>query len=133
MPHHMMKPSALELIKRGRKDFADVERYSADPKAFLDLLDSLGVERAGLINYVAPTITKQFCCRHPPMAGDDRIVMIDQNRIGKTEGADARSNLVNLMLGMLSCITGVGLLDVESLTSNRIHFIRHSIDPHAVR
>src|SRR5207253_10006976 len=43
-------------IKHGRKDFADVQRYSADPRAFLALLDTLGVERAGLINYVAPNI-----------------------------------------------------------------------------
>ncbi len=56
MPYHMVKASALELIKHGRKDYADVEKYSADPKAFLAFLDTLGVERAGLINYVAPTI-----------------------------------------------------------------------------
>ncbi len=52
----MVKPSALDLIKHGRKDYADVERYSADPRAFLAFLDILGVERAGLINYVAPKI-----------------------------------------------------------------------------
>ncbi|PYU66512.1 MAG: hypothetical protein DMG49_22005, partial [Acidobacteria bacterium] len=56
MPYHMVKPSALDLIKHGRKDYAEVERYSADPKAFLSFLDTLGVERAGLINYVAPKI-----------------------------------------------------------------------------
>src|ERR1700680_444321 len=56
MPFHMMKPHALDLIKRGRKDYADVERYCTDPKAFLALLDELGIERAGLINYVAPDI-----------------------------------------------------------------------------
>src|SRR6202140_482945 len=56
MPYHMVKPSALDLIKHGRKDYADVERYSADPKAFLAFLDTLGVERAGLINYVAPKV-----------------------------------------------------------------------------
>ena len=56
MPYHMMKPDALALIKRGRKDYADVERYSAQPKEFLALLDRLGIERAGLINYVAPQI-----------------------------------------------------------------------------
>jgi len=43
MPYHMMKPSAHELMKRGRKDYADVERYCADPKAFLAFLDKLGV------------------------------------------------------------------------------------------
>ena len=55
-PLHMFKPQALELVKRGRRDFADVERYSADPKAFLQFLDTLGVERAGLINYVSPEV-----------------------------------------------------------------------------
>ena len=56
MPYSMVKPSALALIKQGRKDYADVERYTADPKAFLVHLDNLGIERAGLINYVAPQI-----------------------------------------------------------------------------
>ena len=56
MPYHMMKPAAMELMKRGRKDYADVMRYCGDPKAFLGLLDSLEIERAGLINYVAPKI-----------------------------------------------------------------------------
>jgi hypothetical protein len=55
-PLHMFKPAALELIKRGRKDYADVERYSRDPAEFLKFLDSLGIERAGLINYVSPDV-----------------------------------------------------------------------------
>jgi predicted TIM-barrel fold metal-dependent hydrolase len=56
MPLHMLKPGALALIKKGRKDYAAVERYSSDPKAFLELLDQLRIERAGLINYVSPDI-----------------------------------------------------------------------------
>lgn len=55
-PLHMFKPHALELIKRGRKDYADVEKYSASPAEFVKFLDSLEIERAGLINYVAPDI-----------------------------------------------------------------------------
>lgn len=55
-PLHMFKPQALEIVQRGRKDYADVERYSADPKAFLAYMDKLGIERAGLINYVSPDI-----------------------------------------------------------------------------
>ena len=55
-PLHMFKPHALELIKRGRKDYADVERYSSDAVAFLKFLDSLDIERAGLINYVSPDV-----------------------------------------------------------------------------
>jgi len=56
MPLHMVKPVQFELMKRGRRDFAEIERYTADPKAFLVFLDQLGVERAGLINYVIPDI-----------------------------------------------------------------------------
>jgi len=55
-PLHMFRPQALAMIKRGRKDYADVERYSADPQLFLKFLDGLGIERAGLINYVSPEI-----------------------------------------------------------------------------
>ncbi len=55
-PLHMFKPQALELIKRGRRDYDQVERFSADPKAFLKFLDQVGIERAGLINYVSPDV-----------------------------------------------------------------------------
>ncbi|HEX9760181.1 MAG TPA: amidohydrolase family protein [Candidatus Acidoferrales bacterium] len=55
-PLHMFKPQPLELIKRGRKDFATIEEYSRNPAAFLKFLDSLEIERAGLINYVSPEV-----------------------------------------------------------------------------
>jgi len=55
-PLHMFKPEALALIKRGRKDYADVERYSSSSAEFLKFLDSLEIERAGLINYVSPEV-----------------------------------------------------------------------------
>jgi len=55
-PLEMFKPHALELIKRGRKDYAQVEHFSKDPRAFLAFLDDCGIERAGLINYVSPEV-----------------------------------------------------------------------------
>ena len=55
-PLHMFKPEALELIKRGRRDYAQVEEFSARPASFLKFLDDLGIERAGLINYVSPEV-----------------------------------------------------------------------------
>ncbi len=55
-PLQMFKPAALGLIKRGRSDFAQIERLSADPVAFLRFLDEVEVERAGLINYVSPDV-----------------------------------------------------------------------------
>ncbi|MFY9583479.1 MAG: amidohydrolase family protein, partial [Candidatus Acidiferrales bacterium] len=52
----MLKPAVLEVIKRDRSNYADLERFSADPAAFLKFLDDAGIERAGLINYVSPDV-----------------------------------------------------------------------------
>jgi predicted TIM-barrel fold metal-dependent hydrolase len=55
-PLEMFKPDARELIKKGRKDYEDVQKYSASPAEFLKFLDEAGIERAGLINYVSPDV-----------------------------------------------------------------------------
>ena len=52
----MFKPAALELMKKKRANFEEIESYCRSPKAFLDYLDRCGVERAALINYVAPEV-----------------------------------------------------------------------------
>jgi len=55
-PLAMFKPEALELIRAKRPNFAQIEEYCRSPKAFLKYLDSSGVDRAVLINYVAPEV-----------------------------------------------------------------------------
>ncbi len=55
-PLEMFKPQNLALIQRGRKDYARVVEFSQNPVAFLKFMDEVGVERAGLINYVSPDI-----------------------------------------------------------------------------
>jgi uncharacterized protein len=55
-PHEMVRPAALELIRRGRSDYADAVRYAASPSEFLKFLDEAEIERAGLINYVSPDV-----------------------------------------------------------------------------
>lgn len=55
-PHEMVNPSALELIKRGRRDYDEVARYAASPAEFLKFMDAAEIERAGLINYVSPDV-----------------------------------------------------------------------------
>ena len=52
----MMHPSALELVKRKRANFDQIAEFSSRPKSFLRYLDSAGVDRAVLINYVAPEV-----------------------------------------------------------------------------
>jgi predicted TIM-barrel fold metal-dependent hydrolase len=55
-PLEMVKPAALELIKRKRTDFEQISEYCRSPKAFLKYLDAAGVDRAVLINYLAPEV-----------------------------------------------------------------------------
>ncbi len=55
-PLEMFKSEARELIARGRRDYAEVVEYASNPASFLNFLDRVGVERAGLINYVSPDV-----------------------------------------------------------------------------
>ncbi len=87
-PQHMFRPEALALVKRGRKDYAEVEKYSQDPVAFLKYLDALGIERAGLINYVAPSIIG-----FPPEVNDwsAKYCATDPKRLIAFGGIDPRT------------------------------------------
>lgn len=55
-PVEMFKPSALELMRARRENFAQIEEYCRSPKAFLKYMDAVGIDRAVLINYVAPEV-----------------------------------------------------------------------------
>jgi uncharacterized protein len=55
-PVEMFKRAALEAMKRKRSNFDDIIEYCRSPKKFLQYLDSTGVDRAVLINYVAPEV-----------------------------------------------------------------------------
>jgi uncharacterized protein len=55
-PFDLLKPQARELMKRKRANFDQIEQYGRSPKAFLHYLDACGVDRAALINYVAPEV-----------------------------------------------------------------------------
>jgi predicted TIM-barrel fold metal-dependent hydrolase len=52
----MFKPAALEVMKRARGTYDDVLEFCRDPKALLAYMDSIGLDRAVLINYVAPEV-----------------------------------------------------------------------------
>ena len=55
-PMELFKPEALALMKKSRKDFEQIERYCKSPSAFLKHMDEIGIDRAVLINYVAPEV-----------------------------------------------------------------------------
>jgi uncharacterized protein len=55
-PVEMFKPAALGLMQKKRANFERVVEFCHSPKAFLEYLDTCGVDRAVLINYVAPEV-----------------------------------------------------------------------------
>jgi predicted TIM-barrel fold metal-dependent hydrolase len=55
-PIEMFKPHALELMKKHRSNFDQIVECCRSPQAFLRHLDAAGVDRAVLINYVAPEV-----------------------------------------------------------------------------
>jgi uncharacterized protein len=55
-PMEMLKPEAFELIKSKATDFDRIMEFCRSPIAFLKYLDASGVDRALLINYVAPEV-----------------------------------------------------------------------------
>ena len=55
-PLEMFKPAALELIKKKRPNYDQIVEYCSSPKSFLKYLDESGIDRAVLINYVAPEV-----------------------------------------------------------------------------
>jgi predicted TIM-barrel fold metal-dependent hydrolase len=52
----MIKPASLEVIKRKRPNFSQIEEYCRSPRAFLKHMDREGLDRAVLINYVSPEV-----------------------------------------------------------------------------
>src|SRR2546425_10296433 len=55
-PFRMLRPEILGSMKRERPQFPQLIKMSEDPSVLLRILDEAGVERAGLINYVAPDV-----------------------------------------------------------------------------
>jgi uncharacterized protein len=55
-PWEQMKPGTRALMAAGRPDLAEIHEAMADPDRLLRLMDREGVERACLINYVAPEV-----------------------------------------------------------------------------
>jgi len=53
-PAEMFKAGPLEVMKKARGHYDDILEYCRSPKALLKYMDSIGLERAVLINYVAP-------------------------------------------------------------------------------
>jgi uncharacterized protein len=80
-PWEGFRPATLERMRGGRADFDRIIEMSRDPSLFLRYLDSVGVERAALINYPAPDVmgfgheTSDFVLRYTAGARDRLIAV----------------------------------------------------------
>jgi hypothetical protein len=55
-PWNEMRPDVRARMAAGREDLSQIQEALADPRALLTLMDREGVEKAALINYVAPEV-----------------------------------------------------------------------------
>ncbi len=55
-PFRMLNPEILGAMKRERPQFPQLLKMSEDPAILLKILDDAGVDRACMINYVAPDV-----------------------------------------------------------------------------
>jgi predicted TIM-barrel fold metal-dependent hydrolase len=55
-PWEQMKPEVRARMAAGRPDLAEIQQALSDPGRLLGIMDREGVERAALINYVAPEV-----------------------------------------------------------------------------
>ena len=54
-PFDQMHPPILAAMKKGR-DFTVIERVERDPEYLIGMMDTAGIEKCGIINYVAPKL-----------------------------------------------------------------------------
>jgi len=55
-PWEQLRPDALARMTAGRRDLTEIQKALSEPEELLRLMDRQGVERAALINYVAPEV-----------------------------------------------------------------------------
>jgi hypothetical protein len=65
-PWWQLLPDVQKTMARGRPHYEELLTLMREPAVFLDLLDRAGIERAGLINYVAPDLMgfDDSCCEY---------------------------------------------------------------------
>jgi predicted TIM-barrel fold metal-dependent hydrolase len=78
-PWEMHPSSVNEAMEAGRRDLDRIRAFMESPKAFLGFLDTCGIERAFVINYVSPDVmgftpdVNDWCARYCA-AAPDRLI-----------------------------------------------------------
>ena len=107
-PWEQMRPDARALMTAGRPDLAEIQKALSDPGELLRLMDREGVERAALINYVAPEVmgfdasANDWVARYV-RGREDRLVAVGSvhPRHAPDAGAEARRLFEELGIRMI--------------------------------
>lgn len=93
-PWHLLSEGARATMAAPRSDLAAIERMQRDPAALIEAMDDWGIDRAALINYVAPdtmgfdeSVNEWVAehCRHDP----ERLIAVGSVHPRRHADADA--------------------------------------------
>jgi uncharacterized protein len=107
-PWEQLKPDVLARMTAGRRDLPEIQKALSDPGELLRLMDRQGVERAALINYVAPEVmgfdpsANDWVARYV-RGHEDRLAAVGSVHPRHTQdaGGEARRLLERLGIRML--------------------------------
>jgi uncharacterized protein len=107
-PWEQMKPDVRARMTAGRRDLEEIRQALSDPSELLRLMDREGVERAALINYVAPEVigfdaSANDWIAHYVRGREDRLVAVGSvhPRHARDAGGQTRRLFEELGIRML--------------------------------
>ena len=95
-PLDQMKPECLDLIRKTQPEFDTIKKLTEDPAKFVALMDKEGIEKVGVINYVAPRImgfTEKVNDWAAAYARDHRDRLIPFGSVDPTTTKDAAAEM----------------------------------------
>lgn len=105
-PASMVHTAARELMEAGR-DAEAMRRFSESPAAFLDWLDRCGIERAAIVNYVAPEVMgyppeiNDWCAAYCAAAPDRLIAVGSVHPLHANDPAAETERILDLGIRIL--------------------------------
>jgi hypothetical protein len=99
-PLEMMKPECRALMRSRPQELQTVMELAADPRRFVALMDQEGIERVGVINYVAPVVmgfTEEVNPWAANYARDFRDRLIPFGSIDPTTTTDAAATMGRIL------------------------------------
>jgi len=123
-PGSMVNAVAREMMESGR-DGEAMRRFAESPAAFLGWLDDCGVERAAIVNYVAPEVMgyppeiNDWCARYCAQAPDRLIAIGSVNPLHAEDPAAETERVLDLGIRILKVHPPHQLFDVNAYRTGR--------------